>query len=173
MDLADTLDIKEVLKRNPCFSSEDIRCLFIEAAGTFAPASSKGFTINVDGASRGNPGKAGIGYVIRDKNGGVIKEGSKYIGIATNNVSEYTALIFSLEAAREMGAEEVNIYADSELVVKQINGEYRVRDEGLKPLYNKVISLLKGFRLYDIIHVGRKDNREADKLANQAIDLRF
>ncbi|MBI5892105.1 MAG: ribonuclease HI family protein [Deltaproteobacteria bacterium] len=130
----------------------------------------KHLTINVDGASRGNPGKAGIGAVIRGSDNTIIERVCKYIGIATNNIAEYQALILALETAKQIGAEKISIYSDSELMVKQIKGEYRVKNEGLKPLYQKAIGLLKDFKAYGIIHIEREKNKDADKLANQAID---
>lgn len=177
-DLADTLDFAEVLKRNPELSKNDIRHFFLEVADGFVckpekkhpTLDAKHLTINVDGASRGNPGKAGIGAVIRGGDNTIIERVGKYIGIATNNIAEYQALILALETAKQIGAEKINIYADSELMVKQIKGEYRVKNEGLKPLYQKAIGLLKDFKAYGIIHIERGKNQEADKLANQAID---
>ncbi len=177
-DLAETLDFAEVLKRNPELSKNDARHFLLEMADGFIckaakkhqTPDAKHLIINVDGASRGNPGKAGIGAVIRGSDNTIIERVSKYIGIATNNIAEYQALILALETAKQIGAEKISIYSDSELMVKQIKGEYRVKNEGLKPLYQKAIGLLKDFKAYGIIHVEREKNKEADKLANQAID---
>jgi len=127
-------------------------------------------TINVDGASKGNPGKAGAGAIIKDRDGNVIKKLRKALGIATNNVAEYEALILGLEEARAMDATDVIVHADSELMVKQINGEYRVKSEGLIPLYSKAVTLKDTFRKFKISHVDREKNSEADRLANEAID---
>lgn len=126
--------------------------------------------IHTDGAARGNPGPAGIGVIIRKEDGTILAEISQFIGRATNNVAEYTALITALEKAAALGAEEIEVYTDSELVVKQIIGEYRVKNEGLKPLHRKVKSLASQFSNFRIAHVVRDKNKEADRLANKGID---
>jgi ribonuclease HI len=127
--------------------------------------------IYTDGGSRGNPGEAGIGVVIYDeKKENILKEIGKYIGTETNNVAEYTALVVALKEACDMEAKRVKLFLDSELIVKQIKGEYRVKHEGLIPLYTKVVSLLKNFEYYEITHVRREYNKQADKLVNLAID---
>ncbi|MFN3739822.1 MAG: ribonuclease HI family protein [Thermodesulfovibrionales bacterium] len=120
-----------------------------------------------DGASSGNPGPAGIGVVIMDGKEEI--EISKPIGIATNNVAEYRALIAGLEKAIKLGAEAVEIYADSELVVRQIKGLYKVRDEDLLRLWKKTNDLLRRFKSYSITHIPREENRKADRLARQAL----
>ena len=127
--------------------------------------------IFADGASRGNPGPAAIGATIKDKRGKLITFISQRIGRATNNQAEYRAIIAALEEAIRLGAKQVDIKTDSELVVKQINGEYRVKKATLKPLYQQVKQLqglLKGFT---ITHILRQQNIEADKLANKALDI--
>jgi ribonuclease HI len=124
----------------------------------------------VDGASRGNPGFAGAGVIVKDEQGKAIKRFKKYLGVATNNVAEYQALILALKGVAGMGYGRVKIFSDSELLVKQINGEYSVKSKGLMPLYTKACSLLSGFDEYVIIHIGRDDNRDADRVANMAID---
>lgn len=128
------------------------------------------FTIYVDGASRGNPGEAGAGIVILDEKGRVVKGLKDYLGVTTNNQAEYKALLLALKEVKGLGAERVIIRSDSELVVRQIKGEYRVKDKGIRPLYAEVIGLLKELKGYDIIHIDREENKEADRLANQAID---
>ncbi len=120
-----------------------------------------------DGASSGNPGPAGIGVV-------VIIDGRKTtlsepIGDATNNVAEYTALLRGLEVAARDGAEKVRVYLDSELLVRQLNGVYRVKNPGLIPLYRKVLDTLARFKSCRIEHIPREENREADSLAKQAV----
>ena len=127
--------------------------------------------IYCDGGSRGNPGPAGCGFVIVH-DGKVVCRGGRYIGIATNNVAEYRALIWALENARELGYDSVTVYADSELLVKQVAGVYRVKNAGLKPLFVEVLGLLRGFSSYKVEHVFREQNAEADALANQAMDAR-
>ena len=126
--------------------------------------------IYTDGASRGNPGNAAIGVIIYDSNGQVLKEDNAAIGIATNNVAEYKAVIRGLELALELKATVVKLYADSQLLVRQLSGEYSVKNEGLKPLYNKVKELTGNFKSLTAIHIPREQNKEADKLANRALD---
>ncbi|MBU1179934.1 ribonuclease HI family protein [Patescibacteria group bacterium] len=128
-------------------------------------------TIFTDGGARGNPGPAGIGVVIKE-NGKTVKEYGEYIGKATNNQAEYRALISALETAKEMGAEEVNIFMDSELIVKQVKGEYKVKHPGLAPLFLKLYNLRIGFKRFSITHIRREKNKEADAQVNKAIDER-
>jgi len=122
-----------------------------------------------DGASQGNPGQSAIGVVIQDEAGKVISRISRRIGHATNNQAEYTAIIAALEEAVKIGAEEVEIRADSELVVKQLNGRYKVKKATLRPLYQKVVQLTGSLSAFTITHVPRAQNREADRLANRAL----
>ena len=124
----------------------------------------------VDGAARGNPGPAGCGAVIADENGAIVKELSRYLGHATNNVAEYEALLMGLEALLRMGRKSVVVQSDSELLVRQLNGQYRVKDEKLKVLFQRVAALLSQFSSYRIVHVRRELNKLADRLANQGID---
>ncbi len=122
-----------------------------------------------DGGARGNPGPAGIGVVICDKDG-KCKKFSRFIGRATNNQAEYQALIFALEKARDLNPEEINCLLDSELIVKQLNGKYKVKNKDLKPLFEKVIALSIFFNRVSFRHIPREKNKEADKLVNQIID---
>lgn len=124
--------------------------------------------IYVDGASRGNPGKAGIGVIINS--GGAVRRISEFIGVKTNNEAEYTALIRGLETALEMGVRNVIVYSDSELMVQQFLGGYRVRSRRLKRLYDRALELISQLSSFQITHVDRAENMEADKLANRAID---
>jgi len=126
--------------------------------------------IYADGASRGNPGPAAIGVTIKDKRGKLITFISQRIGRATNNQAEYRAIIAALEEAIRLGAKQVDIKMDSELVVKQINGEYRVKKATLKPLYQQVKQLQGSLEGFAITHILRQQNIEADKLANKALD---
>ncbi|HZX46549.1 MAG TPA: ribonuclease HI family protein [Clostridia bacterium] len=126
--------------------------------------------IYADGGSRGNPGDAGIGVAIFDDNDELVAQISRYIGTQTNNVAEYYALIRGLEEAITLGAGRVDIFMDSELVVKQIKGEYQVKNEGLKPLYEIAKAYLGRFDGYSINHIGRNGNKLADKLANDGMD---
>ncbi len=126
--------------------------------------------INTDGCSKGNPGRAGIGVVFKDSKGKILRKIHKNIGLATNNVSEYTALIIGLETALADGYESIEILADSELMVKQINGQYSVKDANLKILHQKAISLLRQFKVKSIRHIPREQNSEADELSNIALE---
>lgn len=123
-----------------------------------------------DGGSRGNPGEAGIGVFIEDNEGNVIKEISQYIGEQTNNVAEYKALSRGLEVALDLGLKSVTCYLDSELVVKQIKGEYKVKNEGMILMFNMVKPLIKQFEKFEIVHIKRELNKKADALANRAMD---
>ena len=128
------------------------------------------FSLNTDGGARGNPGPSAIGGVIKDHNGKVLHQFKEYIGISTNNFAEYSALIKGLSLALENNIKVLDCYLDSELVVKQINGLYRVKDENLKLLYTKVKDLIFGFNSVSFLHVKRSENSAADKLVNQALD---
>ena len=124
----------------------------------------------VDGAARGNPGPAGCGAVICDEKGAVVRELSRYLGHATNNVAEYEALLMGLEALIELKRNKIVVQSDSQLLVRQLNGEYRVKDEKLKVLYQRATGLLRQFGSYRIVHVRRELNKAADRLANRGID---
>ena len=126
--------------------------------------------VNVDGGARGNPGPAAIGVVVRAEDGSDVAEAAEAIGVATNNVAEYRALLRGIELAREHGATEVDLYGDSELVVKQVRGEYRVKDANLKPLHAEVRDALAELGAWSIAHVRRERNADADALVNQALD---
>ena len=128
-------------------------------------------TLFADGGSRGNPGPAAGAAVLLDSNGETIEEVHEYLGIATNNVAEWTGLLLGLQAARERGIRRLTVRLDSELVVKQLRGEYRVKNAGLLPLYQRARALVRGFELIDIKHVPRKQNAAADRLVNLALDL--
>ncbi len=130
----------------------------------------KRVVIFADGASRGNPGSAAIGVTIKDKRGKLITFISQRIGRATNNQAEYRAIIAALEEATKLGAKQVEIKTDSELVVKQINGEYRVKKATLKPLYQQVKQRLGSLEGFTITHIPRQQNTEADNLANKALN---
>lgn len=127
------------------------------------------YAIHTDGASKGNPGHASIAYVITDADGETVAAHARYIGSQTNNVAEYTALVEALEAARELGIERVEAFSDSQLMVKQVAGEYAVRNETLRPLYEDVVAALRLFRSAALTHVPREQNKQADKLAGDAI----
>ncbi len=131
------------------------------------------FQLFSDGAARGNPGPAGAGALIKDSKGEIVEEISDYLGETTNNQAEYQALLRGLQKALQRKIKNLEVFLDSELVVKQIKGEYAVKHEGLIPYYNEVIQILKKFPSFKIAHVRRENNKEADKLANRAIDEYF
>lgn len=131
----------------------------------------KSIEIYIDGGARGNPGPAGIGVVILDASGKKIREVSKYIGETTNNIAEYNALLYGLEEALILRTDEVKINLDSELVAKQITGDYRVKDANIRPLFERALNMLKSFKKFEVIHIEREKNKEADKLVNKAINL--
>jgi len=128
-------------------------------------------TIHIDGAARGNPGPAAFGYVIRH-DGETVLEENGLLGQTTNNVAEYMALLRALARARDLKASRVLIRSDSELLVKQMNGQYRVRNENLVPLHREAQQLARQFKLVGFSHVRREENRDADRLCNEALDGR-
>jgi ribonuclease HI len=123
-----------------------------------------------DGAARGNPGPAGAGVHIEAEDGSVLAEVAVYLGSTTNNVAEYMALLAGLERAGELGAREVEVRSDSELMVRQMSGRYKVRNEALQALHARAHELAAGFDRVRYVHVRREQNRDADRLANRAID---
>ena len=126
--------------------------------------------VNVDGASRGNPGESGIGVAIFDKDSNLINEACDYLGVATNNIAEYNALILGVKLSTKYNAKRVLFKSDSELMVKQIKGEYRVKNAQLKILFTEAQSLLKKLPNWKIMHVPREENKEADLLANKRVE---
>ncbi|MBU3911110.1 MAG: ribonuclease HI family protein [Candidatus Omnitrophica bacterium] len=133
----------------------------------------KSIEIFIDGASRGNPGPSGIGMVFFDQDKKVVKKLFKFIGNATNNVAEYMALIYALQEALIERYEDIVVKSDSELLTMQLRGEYRVKNENLKPFYEQFLHLSRGFNKITVVSIGRGDNSIADKLANRAIDTRL
>lgn len=123
-----------------------------------------------DGGSRGNPGPAAGGAVLFGDDGEVLAEIGEYLGIATNNVAEWRALLAGLTAALELGVDELSVRLDSELVVRQLTGVYRVKHEDLIPLHRRARALLGRFKAFDIAHVRRKDNAAADAVVNRVLD---
>lgn len=130
-------------------------------------------TVRTDGASRGNPGPAGIGVVLEVEGEPSPIERSAYIGETTNNVAEYRALLLALSEAEKLSPSFLTVLSDSELLVRQLNGEYRVKSDLLRPLHREACGRLRGFPGVRILHVERERNRAADRLANRAIDDHF
>lgn len=126
--------------------------------------------VHVDGGARGNPGPAAIGVVVSEPGGAVIDEVAERIGVATNNVAEYKALLRGLERAKALGASEVEIVGDSELVARQLTGAYKVKNAALKPLYLEALAALRGFQRWQVRTVPRAQNERADELVNAALD---
>jgi ribonuclease HI len=126
--------------------------------------------LHVDGGARGNPGPAAIGVVVSSPDGDVLEELSETIGVATNNVAEYKALLRGLERARVLGASEVAIVNDSELVARQLTGAYKVKHPAMKPLHAEAMAALSAFARWSVRSVPRAENARADELVNQALD---
>jgi ribonuclease HI len=126
--------------------------------------------VHVDGGARGNPGPAAIGVVISAPDGALVEEVAEPIGVATNNVAEYRALLRGLERAAELGATELELINDSELVARQLTGQYKVKHPAMKPLYEQAMRALRHFESWRIRSVPRSENAQADLLVNQALD---
>lgn len=191
LQLARELSFGRFLDGHPEIPPESLSALLKEAAAAVGPgelavaetapkpkpahAGKPGGRLRMftDGASRGNPGQAGIGVFIEDGAGRNIKKIARYLGLATNNQAEYTALTDGLRAAAELGAEELEILADSELMVKQMNGLYKVKNPDLQSKHAEAKSLLKPFKRVVIKYIPREKNKEADALANKAIDQKI
>jgi ribonuclease HI len=129
-----------------------------------------GLNIHIDGASRGNPGDAAFGVFVTGEDGSAVAELYGYLGRATNNVAEYQALLHALRYALAQGVRRVKVFSDSELVVKQIDGRYRVKHPDMLPLHREATTLLRRFEQAAVTHVRREQNKDADRLANRALD---
>ena len=140
----------------------------MRSATGYCTLAMKQVEIYIDGAAKGNPGPAGIGVVIY-QDGSVLKNISNYIGNATNNIAEYTALIYGLQEALILKVENIKINTDSQLLYRQVKREYKVKNLNILGLYNQAIHLMSGFKEVSINHIPRQENRGADKLANIAI----
>ncbi len=166
--LLNEIDFDSLLTKHPFLNKEEVQahfdCVFDKCRDN--KAQSDLYELYTDGASKGNPGHSGIGYVIK-KDGFLIEEQSKYIGIATNNIAEYTALIEGLKRLEQLGVKNVKVYSDSELMVKQVKGEYSVKNDKLKKLLKQLESFIKRFNYFSIVHIPRSKNDEADKLSKQ------
>jgi len=126
--------------------------------------------VNVDGGSRGNPGPAAIAAIAADAAGQILAERAETIGTATNNVAEYKALLLGIELAKELGASELELIGDSQLIVRQVQGRYKVKQEHLRPLHAEALKALEGFWKWSISDVRRAHNERADELLNEALD---
>jgi formyltetrahydrofolate-dependent phosphoribosylglycinamide formyltransferase len=126
----------------------------------------------IDGGSRGNPGPAAAGFTLADSAGTQLVGKGFFLGRATNNIAEYTSFLKALEAAKQAGAEQLTVFSDSELLVRQINGRYKVKSEQIRPLFQKAVTLLDGFKGWQVSHIPREKNHQADRLVNQALDLK-
>src|SRR5215467_4258286 len=146
------------------------KSLFGEATSETKSATAAAYRINIDGGSRGNPGPAAYGVVIRDARGETVAKLKKYIGRFTNNVAEYYGFIAAMDYAHSHGVRAIRIESDSELMVKQMRGLYKVKSADLQPLYERAQKMSKAFDSFRIDHVYREQNREADALANEALD---
>lgn len=155
-------------KSNPKQATHDNQC----AGSPFLKEQAKSCMLYTDGASRGNPGEAGAGAVLLNDSGREVGTRALYLGQCTNNVAEYQALIAGLKLANEYGCNELHVFLDSELIVRQITGRYRVKNVQLKPLFIKVMNLLGQLENWQIRHVPRAENARADELANRGIDER-
>jgi ribonuclease HI len=126
-----------------------------------------------DGAARGNPGPAGAGAVLVEPNGQVVDKLGKFLGHQTNNYAEYSGLLLGLRRAMELGVREVEVFADSELMIRQLGGRYQVKSPSLRPLYEEALKVLNGFERVKLVHVPREMNRAADEMSNRAIEERM
>jgi ribonuclease HI len=130
------------------------------------------FVLRTDGGARGNPGPAASAFVLESPSGDVVSCGGRFLGTTTNNVAEYEALLWGLRVAVQQNARPLTVYSDSELMVRQLEGRYRVKNEGLKPLYDEARRLIARVGDVRVVHVRREDNKEADRLCNEAMDCR-
>ncbi len=126
---------------------------------------------HIDGGSRGNPGPAAAAYVLADAKGGQLQARAFFLGKATNNVAEYTAIHKALDAAKSLGASQITVYSDSELLVRQLNGQYKVKSDQIRPLFAETVAMLAEFESWQVRHIVRGDNKRADELVNRALDL--
>lgn len=144
-----------------------------QAAAAEASERAKRTRLYTDGAARGNPGPAGAGAVIVSPDGHIVAKVGKFLGDSTNNVAEYFGLILGLKRAKAMGIKEIEVLSDSELMVKQLAGDYAVKADHLRPLYDEARELLRGFGWIEVRHIPREENAQADAMSNRAIDERL
>lgn len=156
---------------------EHVATFYEDAVGADSPEVTPSFHHRIrlysDGAARGNPGPSGAGAVLVEPSGQVVDKLGKYLGIQTNNYAEYMGLLLGLKRARELGVREVEVFADSELMIRQLGGRYQVKSRSLRPLYEEALRLLKDFLRVKLVHVPREMNAAADEMSNRAIDERL
>jgi ribonuclease HI len=169
--LAEGNDLRTVGEKYKLTQAQ-LQDIFLEVANHFRDLENGVWSLYCDGASRGNPGQAGAGAVLMDALGAIKGQYGEYLGQATNNVAEYQALLLGLKMARNLGVKKIQVFADSELLVRQLKGQYRVKAAHLLPLYEAAQRARKEFETFDISHVPREMNHLADRLANVAIDQR-
>jgi ribonuclease HI len=140
------------------------------SAAVASPGEARRVRVFTDGAARGNPGLAGAGAVLLDEAGNVLARVGRFLGKQTNNVAEYQALLLGLRRARQLGAREVEVRADSQLLVRQLLGKYAVKNDVLRRLHEEALALLRSFDKFELIHIPREQNALADEMSNRAID---
>jgi ribonuclease HI len=181
LHIARNEQLSKTLEAFPGLSLEELRQRLTKLAeGMTVPASAGGVGLPTsvatrvrvysDGAARGNPGPAGAGAVLVAPNGQIIDRLGKFLGVQTNNYAEYMGLLLGLQRAQELGVKEVEVYADSELMIRQLGGRYQVKSPTLRPLYEEAMSFLKEFSRVKLVHVPREMNAAADEMSNRAID---
>jgi ribonuclease HI len=191
--IAEREPLKETLQHHKSLTRESLRAVLGRAAAALESSPSQSLTesgphswqagpgtsaanrirVYSDGAARGNPGPAGAGAVLVEPNGRVVERLGKFLGVQTNNYAEYMGLLLGLKRAKEMGIQEVEVFADSELMIRQLGGRYQVKSPSLRPLYEEVLELLNEFRRFKLVHVPREMNAAADEMSNKAIDERM
>ena len=159
-----------MFKRPPANRPPNSNAGLFAAEPNAAPAATAAYRANIDGGSRGNPGPASYGVVIRDPRGEIVAKLKKYIGRSTNNVAEYYGLIAALDYAQQHGVRALRVESDSELLVRQMRGQYKVKSADLRPLFERARKMAASLASFKIDHVYRDQNAEADALANEALD---
>ncbi|MDD5258694.1 MAG: ribonuclease HI family protein [bacterium] len=172
---AQGLNIRDIVQKFPAYDHAKIVHLLHDLVEELQPKRKHQvvagqYIANIDGASRGNPGPGALGLVIYDNQGKIISKHKKTLGICTNNFAEYQALVKTLEIAQELGLDKLLIRSDSQLLVRQMQGHYKIKDEKIKTLNHKVQEFLKSFESVEFCHIPRTENQLADQLANEALD---
>ena len=174
--------LSATLEAFPHVSRDRLKKLLARAADTMGDIASAGVEENgaferlrvySDGAARGNPGLSGAGAVLVEPSGQVVDRLGKFLGVQTNNYAEYMGLLIGLRRARDLGVREIEVFADSELMIRQLGGRYQVKSATLRPLYEEAVKLLNDFSRVKLVHVPRDMNKAADEMSNRAIDERM